>query len=99
MTSSATAIAFAVQTPMRLDNISTITITSGTLTVRGTAGYIEDSYNKPIPLTGGTHDIGTYKRNANTIYINVVKTTADWLNVTNNTPLSVYFNGVTLKFT
>ena len=98
MTSSATKIEFAIQTPMRLDNISTITITSGTLIVRGISGYVEDSYNTPIPLTGGTHDIGTYKRNANTIHINVVKTTADWLNTTNNTPLSVYLNEVNLKF-
>lgn len=97
ITSSTTAIAFAIQLPMRLDNVSNISITAGTLTVRGTAGYVGDSYNNPIPLTGGTYDIGIYKRTANVIHINVVNSTK-WANVTNNTPVSVYLNAVTIRF-
>ena len=97
MTSSATSIVFTIHPTMRLDNVSTMTITGGTITVRGVLGYVEDSYNTPIPLTGGTYEVSTIKRNANTFLITVNKT-EDWVNTTNNTPLSVYLNGVTVTF-
>lgn len=100
VTSSAKKIEFAVCVPKHLNNkISTITITSGTLTVRGIAGYVQDSYNTPIELTDGTYNVVVHKRTENMLYISVTSPNDKFTNVTNNTPVSVYLNSVTLKFT
>lgn len=98
VTSSTTKIQFNVQLPKKMANISTITITAGTILVRGISGYVQDSYNTPIALTGSTYTVSTVKRNDNTLYIEVAKSSA-FSNVTNNTPVSVYTSGLKLKFT
>lgn len=81
-----------------MHNISNVTVTAGTITVRGTAGYVQDSLNTPIKLVGGSYTTTALKRNDGNIMITVAKSSA-WSNVTNNTPVAVYTSGLNLKFT
>lgn len=98
VTSSTTQIVFSIPTTKNMKNISTIAITAGVIVVRGISGYLQDSLNNPIPLTGGTYTITVVKVSNGMIRVTVNKDSA-WSNVTNNTPLSVFASGLKLKFT
>lgn len=97
ISASTTSIFVTVITPKRLDNITSITVTSLNVQARGTSGYInsQGGFNEYVGVTGYT--ISADKSGSNAITIRLTKSSA-FTNTSNNTPvcLNGYF-GITLS--
>lgn len=96
ITSSSKGLRFGLSVPKMLDNITTVTVTSMTGTLRSVLGYIDsDSSIRDVTSLG---TVTTTIRNSNYITIAVDASTA-FTNVTNNTPIVYYSNSsFTLTF-
>ena len=94
-------IIFSIPTPKSLKNIDAIQIVSGTITVRGTAGYVENSGSSPyLSMTDTTSYTYTLmKLTNNMVNIGITKKSGTFSNVTNNTPVTIQLRNVKLKFT
>lgn len=93
-------IIFSIPTPKSLKNINTITILDGSISVRGTAGYVENSGSSPyLSMTDTTSYTYTLiKLTDNMFNIGISKSVA-FSNVTNNTPVAIQLRNVKFKFT
>jgi len=97
ITSSTKNVSFTFFLPKRMDNVNSVTVTAGTIVIRGIAGYVDDTYNNPINLATTTMGKAFYIANSNTIRISVSKSSV-FENATNNTPVAVATSGLVLSF-
>lgn len=98
ITSSTKGVRLALYLPKSVANITTITVTECSGTLRGISGYLNsetDNYDFAADTTNYSLVATKVKDNLITLQIN--KTTA-FTNVTNNTPVSFYPNKLTLTF-
>ena len=88
-------IRFTIPLPKSAANISSVTLESLTLTVRGVGGYV------PAATTDFLTNSNTASYNArvsnNLLAVEIIGTNA-WSNVTNNTPVAVTCNGLSATF-
>lgn len=96
ITSSATSVSFSLYTPKNLANITSITVTSFTGTLRGISGYLNNQTTAKNWLSDSNYTITATKMSDNMIRIVCDKSSA-FTNVTNNTPVS-YYGTVGLSF-
>lgn len=96
ITSSATSVSFSLYTPKNLANITSITVTSFTGTLRGISGYLNKQTTAKNWLSDSNYTITATKMSDNMIRIVCDKSSA-FTNVTNNTPVS-YYGTVGLSF-
>ena len=96
ITSSSTSVSFSFYTPKSLANISTITVTAFTGTIRGISGYLDSKTTAYDWYSDASYTITATKMSDNMIRIVCTKSSA-FTNVTNNTPVS-YYGSVGLTF-
>lgn len=96
ITSSATSVSFSFYTPKSLANISSITVTAFTGTLRGVSGYLNSQSSAKNWLSDTNYTITATKMSDNMIRIVCDKSSA-YTNVTNNTPVS-YYGSLGLSF-
>lgn len=96
ITSSTKSVSFSFYTPKSLANISTITVTAFTGTIRGGSGYLDGQTSAYDWLADASYTLTATKMSDNMIRIVCTKTSA-YTNVTNNTPVS-YYGSVGLAF-
>ena len=100
VTGSTASLAFTITTPKNMKKISSVSIISGSLTIRTTGGtYMENSGSSPyFPMVSNSYTYTVSKINNNTLTIGIVKKNGTFSSVTNNTPVAVYLRNVVLKF-
>ena len=96
ITSSTTSVSFSLYTPKNLANITSITVTAFTGTLRGISGYLNNQTTAKNWLSDSNYTITATKMSDNMIRIVCDKSSA-FTNVTNNTPVS-YYGTVGLSF-
>lgn len=96
ITSSSSNVQFSIPLPKRTTNITSATITNLTARIRGISGYLNNnsSATNYVGLSGYTV---SYTLQDNIISINITKSSA-YTNATNNTPLSVYIDSISISF-
>lgn len=97
VSSSTSALMMDIYLPKKIDNISSITITSGTATIRTTNGGYLDNNSSGFDITKSPYSLAIYKREGNRITIRINKSSA-YTNVTNNTPISGALSNLRLTF-
>lgn len=95
ITSGTKRATVVLQVPKSLENISTVTITAMSGSIRGISGYVDSTTDATNLKT--TYTCTASKESDNAILIVIDKSTA-FTNATNNTPATVYAT-ITLKFT
>lgn len=98
ITSSTKGVRLALYLPKSVANITTITVTECSGTLRGISGYLNsESDNYDFAADTTNYSLVATKVKDNLITLQINKTTA-YTNVTNNTPVSFYPNKLTLTF-
>lgn len=96
ITSSSSNVQFSIPLSKNTANITSATITNLTARLRGISGYLNNnsSATNYVGLSGYT--ISSTIQN-NMISINITKSSA-FTNITNNTPISVYIDSISVSF-
>lgn len=95
ISSSTTGIYFEIPLPKFLTDVTSANITAMTGGVRGVGGYVNGLSNGSNLKSGFT--VTASVDNPNTLYVSVVKGSA-LTNATNNTPISVALNSISITF-
>ena len=97
---SSTSISFNVTTSLDLYKITSISCVSGSISIRGTAGYVESSGSSPyFSMTNTSSYTYTFEKvTRNSILVTIKKKSGTFSNVTNNTPVNVQLRSVKLRF-
>lgn len=95
VSSSTKGIYFEIPLPKFLTNVTGATITAMTGGVRGISGYVNNLTNNSNLKSGYT--VTASVDNPNTLYVSVVSANT-LTNVTNNTPISVALNSISITF-
>jgi len=96
VSSSTTRIYFQVPVLKKLDKITTVTVTDGTIIGRGTSGYL-NSASGGINYNASGYTWVTYDLENNYINLSLIKSSA-YTNITNNTPLTLVIENLELTF-
>lgn len=102
VSSSTSGIYFEIPLPKFLTDVTGATITAMHGGVRGISGYVDGLQNNSN-LKSSTYRVTASVDNPNTLYVSVVKLNSQGQatalsNVTNNTPVSVALNSVSITF-
>ena len=97
ITGSTKSIEASFVVPKSMENISTVTITALTGVIRGASGYV-DGITSTANLLAQGYTITASKKSNNIVRITITKSSA-FTNITNNTPLAINCDTLTIKFT
>ena len=97
VSTSTTEVWFTVKTPLSMENISTVTVTSLNGLLRGIKGYLNSTTTTTNFATASGYTVTAAKQSAHDIRV-VIKKSSVYTNVDNNTPVS-YAGQIALKFT
>ncbi len=88
ITNSTKTIQFCIKLPKRLSKISTVTMQTFKVEMRGISGYINGTSGYIDYTLNSSYTINAYVANENTIKAYMTKSSA-YTNVTNNTPIII----------
>lgn len=97
ITSSSTNVTIDFDVDYRMDDISTVTVTTLNGSIRSEGSYLDASGNTSVNFLSSTYSVSAAKRTQTRVRISIIKSTA-FTNAVNNS--LVYFTGtIGLKFT
>lgn len=97
VSTSTTEVWLTVSTPLSMENISTVTVTSLNGVMRGINGYLNNVASNTNFATASGYTVTATKQSNHEARV-VIKKSSAYTNVDNNTPVS-YAGAITLKFT